>query len=80
MTLNLIPIPPLDGGRIASSLLPDSLSSKFNRLEPFGILILIVLLITGGLAMILLPAINAMLIVTSFVFGIDSSLLNMLGS
>jgi hypothetical protein len=37
-------------------------------------------LITGGLAMILLPAINAMLIVTSFVFGIDSSLLNMLGS
>jgi Zn-dependent protease len=80
MTLNLIPIPPLDGGRIASSLLPNRLSAKFNRLEPFGLLILVVLLITGVLGSILIPAINIMMTVASFVFGIDPNLLMMLGS
>jgi Zn-dependent protease len=42
---NLLPIPPLDGGRIAVGLLPDALAVPLARLEPFGMLILIGLLI-----------------------------------
>lgn len=41
---NLIPIPPLDGGRIAVGLLPDSLSQKLSSLEPYGLMIVIGLL------------------------------------
>lgn len=55
MLLNLLPIPPLDGGRIAVSLLPHSLAWKFARLEPFGFPILLVLLFTGILADLLWP-------------------------
>ncbi|MGC8554771.1 MAG: site-2 protease family protein [Candidatus Acidulodesulfobacterium sp.] len=48
-TFNLIPIPPLDGGRIAVSLLPEPFSGYLSKLEPFGIfLILILLLIDPG--------------------------------
>jgi Zn-dependent protease len=42
---NLLPIPPLDGGRIAVGLLPNALAVPLSRLEPFGMLILIALLI-----------------------------------
>jgi Zn-dependent protease len=42
---NLIPIPPLDGGRIAVGLLPDVLARPLSRLEPYGMLILIGILI-----------------------------------
>jgi Zn-dependent protease len=42
---NLIPIPPLDGGRIAVGLLPDVLAVPLSRLEPYGMLILIAFLI-----------------------------------
>ena len=38
---NLLPLPPLDGGRIAVGLLPDVLASPLTRLEPYGIMILI---------------------------------------
>ncbi|MGH8715575.1 MAG: site-2 protease family protein, partial [Burkholderiales bacterium] len=41
MVLNLLPIPPLDGGRIAASLLPHSLSYRFSRIEPYGMFILL---------------------------------------
>ena len=44
MVLNLIPLPPLDGGRIAISLLPQPYSYRFAKLEPYGMIILIVLL------------------------------------
>jgi Zn-dependent protease len=42
---NLIPIPPLDGGRIAVGLLPRVLAAPLSRLEPYGMLILIAILI-----------------------------------
>src|SRR5580704_15428533 len=42
---NLLPLPPLDGGRIAVGLLPDALASPLPRLEPYGMLILIGLLL-----------------------------------
>jgi Zn-dependent protease len=47
---NLFPLPPLDGGRIAVGLLPDVLAIPLARMEPFGMLILIVLLIVLPLA------------------------------
>ena len=55
MFLNLIPIPPLDGSRVLSSFLPYSLSSKLERIEPFGFFILLILLATGILSYILIP-------------------------
>lgn len=42
---NLIPIPPLDGGRVAVSLLPEPLSHYLSVLEPFGIFIILILLL-----------------------------------
>jgi Zn-dependent protease len=47
---NMIPIPPLDGGRVAVGLLPDVLARPLSRLEPFGMLILIGFLIILPLA------------------------------
>ncbi len=41
MMLNLLPLPPLDGGRIAVSLLPNRLAYKLSQVEPYGIFILI---------------------------------------
>jgi Zn-dependent protease len=41
---NLLPLPPLDGGRIAVSMLPDALAKPLARLEPYGMIILIVVL------------------------------------
>jgi Zn-dependent protease len=45
---NLLPIPPLDGGRVLSGLLPLNASRVFDRVEPFGFMILILLLIAPG--------------------------------
>jgi Zn-dependent protease len=55
MLLNLLPIPPLDGGRIAVSLLPHRLAWQFSRLEPYGLAILLLLLFTDVLGRILGP-------------------------
>lgn len=55
MALNLFPLPPLDGGRIVFSLLPHSLAYKYSRLEPYGLLILVILMMTGVLWTLLLP-------------------------
>ena len=41
---NMLPLPPLDGGRIVAGLLPNFLAEPFARLEPFGLLILVALL------------------------------------
>ncbi|MCP0914325.1 MULTISPECIES: site-2 protease family protein [Legionella] len=53
--LNLLPIPPLDGSRVVASLLPPAAASTYLRVEPFGFLILITLLLTGVLGWILSP-------------------------
>jgi Zn-dependent protease len=52
---NLLPLPPLDGGRVAVGLLPEPSSSMLARVEPFGFLILIVLLMTHALDRIIGP-------------------------
>ncbi|SDX95368.1 site-2 protease family protein [Nitrosomonas halophila] len=58
MVLNLLPLPPLDGGRIAVSLLPNKLAWKFAQIEPYGFIILLTLLISGALGVVLWPLIK----------------------
>lgn len=58
MVLNLLPLPPLDGGRILVGLLPGPLAWKVSRIEPYGFPILLVLLVTGGLAYLIVPPIG----------------------
>jgi Zn-dependent protease len=59
MVLNLLPIPPLDGSRVVSSLLPARLAIKYNQIEPYGLIIILLLFVTGILGRILWPPIAA---------------------
>jgi len=70
MLLNLLPLPPLDGGRIAVSLLPPGLSWRFARIEPFGFVILIVLIFTGVLSAILTPMLRQFLFLIKTLFAL----------
>jgi len=65
MILNLFPILPLDGGRVLTAMLPRNLAISFSRLEPYGLLILVVLLFSGVLWKILIPVISATLTLIS---------------
>ncbi len=58
--LNLFPLPPLDGGRIAVSLLPEPLASQFAQLERWGFFILIALLYLGALDVTVWPLVDAL--------------------
>ena len=69
MVLNLLPLPPLDGGRIAVSLLPMPYAIKFAQIERFGFLILIALLFSGILNKILDPFINVVYALIISLFG-----------
>jgi Zn-dependent protease len=58
---NMMPIPPLDGGRVVSGLLPPRASMSFDRIEPFGFMIVIALIMTGVLWKFIGPIFNAIL-------------------
>jgi Zn-dependent protease len=58
MLLNLLPIPPLDGGRVAISLLPNPWSFKLAEMERYGMFFLLFLIMSGILSTILLPLIR----------------------
>lgn len=58
MVINLLPIPPLDGGRIAVGLLPLPLALQLERLERFGILIVLLLIATGAWSYIVTPVLS----------------------
>ena len=70
MVLNLLPLPPLDGGRVAVSLLPHRQAFQLSRVEPYGIFILIFLVVSGVLGWILLPLVGLMYKLISVLFGI----------
>ena len=56
--LNLIPLPPLDGGRVVSSILPGRLSYQYDQLEPYGLYILLALLFIGVFKTIIFPIVS----------------------
>jgi Zn-dependent protease len=58
---NMIPIPPLDGGNVLAGLLPPSLADTFNRIRPYGFLLLYALLLSGAFAYIVWPPYNFIL-------------------
>ena len=70
MVLNLLPLPPLDGGRILVSLLPHRLAYNVSRIEPYGFIILIVLLFSGVLGMILWPVIGMVMTLAAAMIGL----------
>ena len=69
MVLNLFPLPPLDGGRVMTGLLPGPMAYKFSRIEPYGLIVLIVMLFTGLLAAIIFPAIKVFVVALSYLFN-----------
>ncbi len=71
MLLNLMPIPPLDGGRVLTGVLPGPLSYKFSRLEPYGLVILVVLLVSGLLGQVLWPLVTLTLHGLSLLSGLS---------
>lgn len=71
MVLNLLPILPLDGGRIAVSLLPHSLAVPFARTERFGFVVVILLLFTGVLGIVMGPLVNLAATLIELIAGVD---------
>ena len=59
MALNLLPVPPLDGGRIAVSLLPPRAAHAYARLEPYGLFVIVALLALGVLDDAMRPLLRA---------------------
>ena len=71
LVFNLIPIPPLDGSRVISSLLPKKLSYNYNKIEPFGMWIIIGLLFIGALSSIILPLTFSLSKLLHYIFGLN---------
>lgn len=70
MVLNLLPVPPLDGGRVVTGILKPRLALKFAQIEPYGIWILLILLFTGVLGKVLLPLVGLFERTLYAVFGL----------
>ncbi len=70
MVVNLIPIPPLDGSRVLASLLPPRLAVVLDRIEPYGFMILVLLMVSKAFSMILNPVIYGVFSLISRVFSL----------
>lgn len=70
MVLNLLPIPPLDGGRVLAGILPPNLALPFMQLERFGMIIILLLLISGILGKIMWPIVQHFIEIIGFIFGL----------
>ena len=67
MVLNLLPIPPLDGGRVLSGLVPNNLSVLLSKIEPYGLFILLGLMFMGLLnKLVFTPSILILFFIMSF--------------
>lgn len=69
MVLNLLPLPPLDGGRIVVSLLPYAAAIRFAGIERYGFMILLFLLFSGALGIIIGPAITIVVKLVAWLTG-----------
>jgi len=69
--LNLIPILPLDGGRVLASLLPKRASYAYQSTERYGMLVLMLLIVTGVLGRLMAPLINLAIAVIATLFGLQ---------
>jgi len=69
MVLNLLPLPPLDGGRVVTGLLPAPYAYQFARIEPYGFFILVALLVTGVLGVVMWPVVKLFLQLMASVAG-----------
>lgn len=72
LVLNLIPIPPLDGSRVVASFLTGTWSRNYARIEPFGFLILLALLVFGVLGHVLDPAVQWLTLLINQQFNLPS--------
>ena len=70
IALNMLPIPPLDGGRVAVSLLPHKQAVMLARLEPYGMFILIFMVMTPLLGWVLMPIVSGLTELINFIFGL----------
>ena len=68
MVLNLVPVPPLDGGRVVAGVLPKDMALAYMRIEPFGMWIILALLISGVLGKILWPVVQRFDAIISAIF------------
>ncbi len=71
MVLNLLPILPLDGGRIALSLLPRSLAIPYSNTERFGFMLVVILLVTGALGIVLGPLFRLAIAAVGAITGVE---------
>jgi Zn-dependent protease len=78
MMLNLLPLPPLDGGRILVSLLPGPLSWQVSRIEPYGFFILVGLLYLGVISMLLLPMMSGFISMLAMLFSLPPQIFSIL--
>jgi Zn-dependent protease len=70
MVLNLLPIPPLDGGRVVAGVLPPSLAMPFIQLERYGMIIVLLLLVSGILGKIMWPVVLQFVNIIGIIFGL----------
>ena len=70
MVLNLLPILPLDGGRVLTGVLPTSVAMQFLRLERYGMVIILLLLVSGLLGKMLWPLVMHFVKMIGAIFGI----------
>lgn len=69
MVLNLLPIPPLDGSRVVSRFLPAPMAWRYNQLEPYGLLVVLALILTGVWASVFMPLVGAIYSIMASVIG-----------